>query len=255
MNVLGLDCSADTLCAAVRRSGSPTGGPSGDGSAASGKPGIPKHPFREPRGHETRDGTIVLEIDAGLRHAQRILPAVDLCLREAGLELRDLDLLACAAGPGSFTGLRIALSTVKGLSSALGIPFVTVPTPDCLAAEWEGACPVVIPVLDAQRGRFYAAVYERGRRTSGYLDLPLTELLRYADAFPEVLFTGPAADLLVGSEEGRPGLRIVRYGRGSPARGLLDLAVERFRSEGPADPECGPLYVRKSDAETEQRRD
>lgn len=242
MNVLGLDCSADALCAAVRRSGSSPG------------PGLPKHPFRELRGHDVLDGTVILEIDAGLRHAQRILPAVDHCLKEAGLGVRDLDLLACAAGPGSFTGLRIALSTIKGLSSALGIPFVTVPTLDCLAAEWEGVCPVVIPVLDAQRGRFYAAVYEGGRRTSGYLDLPLTELLRYADAFPEVLFTGPAADLLSGSEEGRPGLRIARYGRGSSGRGLLDLAVERFLAEGPADPGCGPLYVRKSDAETARKQ-
>jgi len=240
MNVLGLDCSADSLCAAVRRSG----------AAAGARSGLPKHPFREPRGHETRDGTVILEIDTGLRHAQRILPAVDLCLKEAGLAVGDLDLLACAAGPGSFTGLRIALATVKGLSSALGIPFVTIPTPDCLAAEWEGACPVVIPVLDAQRGRFYAAIYELGRRTSDYLDLPLTELLRYAEAFPEVLFVGPAAELLAGAEEGRPGLRIVRYGRGCSGKGLLDLAEDRFGRDGPSDPEAGPLYVRKSDAET-----
>ncbi|MCK7577233.1 MAG: tRNA (adenosine(37)-N6)-threonylcarbamoyltransferase complex dimerization subunit type 1 TsaB [Chromatiales bacterium] len=130
MNVLGLDCSADSLCAAVRRSG-----------ASAAKSGVPQAPLPGARGHETRDGTVILEIDAGLRHAQRILPAVDLCLKEAGLAVGDLDLLACAAGPGSFTGLRIALATVKGLSSALGIPFVTVPTPDCLAAEWEGASP------------------------------------------------------------------------------------------------------------------
>lgn len=240
MNVLGLDCSSDTLCASVRRSG----------ASAAERTKAPKHPFRESRGHDTRDGTIVLEIDAGLRHAQRILPAVELCLNEAGIGARDLDLLACAAGPGSFTGLRIALSTIKGLSSALDIPFVTVPTPDCLAAEWEGACPVIIPVLDAQRGRFYAAVYEQGRRTSGYMDLPLTELLSYADAFPEVLFVGPASDVLSGSEEGRPGLRIARYGQRSPARALLDLAVKTYGSEGPAHPECGPLYVRKSDAES-----
>ena len=242
MNILGLDCSADSLCVAVRRSGA-------GGSADPKRPDIPKHPFREPRGHETRDGTVILEIDAGLRHAQRLLPAIDLCLREAGLTLRELDLLACTGGPGSFTGLRIALSTVKGLSSALGLPFVLVPTTDCLAAEWEGASPVIIPVLDAQRGRFYAAVYEGGIRTSGYLDLPLTELLRFAEAFPRVLFVGPAADLLSGSEEGRPSLGLVRFGRGSPGRALLELAQARFESEGPAPAEAGPLYVRKSDAE------
>ncbi len=247
MNILGLDCSSDSLYVSVRKASSASG------EALGARRNAPKHPFREVRGHDARDGTVVLEIDAGLRHAQRILPAVELCLRETGLAPEDLDLLACASGPGSFTGLRIAMSTVKGLSGALGIPFVAVPTLDCLAADWEGACPVILPVLDAHRGHFYTAVYERGVCRTGYLDLSLVDLLRLADTFPEVLVVGPDADRLAEEEETRPGLRVARYGRGNPSRALLDLALERFRSEGPSLPDASPLYVRKSDAEENEK--
>lgn len=245
MNILGIDCSSDSLCVAVRRS---------DSDASGDRYGTPKHPFRDTHGHEARDGTVVLEIDSGLRHAQRVLPATDLCLREAGITLNELDLLTCASGPGSFTGLRIAMSTIKGISSALKVPFVAIPTLDCLAADWEDACPIVLPVLNAHRGQFYAAIYERGTRKSGYLDLPLVELLRLTDTFPEVLIVGPDADLLIESKENRPGLRVARYSRRSAGRALLDLALTRFRSEGPSLSDASPLYVRKSDAEENEKK-
>ncbi|HSV57060.1 MAG TPA: tRNA (adenosine(37)-N6)-threonylcarbamoyltransferase complex dimerization subunit type 1 TsaB [Magnetospirillaceae bacterium] len=238
MNILGIDCSTDSLLVAVRR--------------GRDRPDPPKHPFREPGGHDARNGTVILDIGTGLRHIQRVLPAVDICLREAGLTLEDLDLLACTAGPGSFTGLRIALATVKGLSAALVVPFVLVPTTDCLAADWEGTAPVVIPLLNAQRGRFYAAVYERGTRISDYLDLPLTALLRMADPFPEVLFVSPGADLVQESVAARQGMRSARKLGGAGGRGLLALAEARYLSAGPDHPGSGPLYVRRSDAEEQE---
>jgi tRNA threonylcarbamoyladenosine biosynthesis protein TsaB len=242
MNVLGIDCSSDSLCVAVRRS-------SGTEKGADARRELPKHPFKEAQGHATREGVVIHEIDTGLRHAQLVLPAVEACLKDSSLSLSDLDLLACASGPGSFTGLRIAMATVKGLSSALAIPFVAVPTLDCLASDWTGASPVIIPVQDAQRGRFYAAVYEHGRRTSGYLDLPLADLLELVDTFSEVLIVGPDADLLLEAEEDHPGLRVARYGRRVPGRALVDLAEAQYRSEGPSPSDASPLYVRKSDAE------
>lgn len=245
MNILAIDCSSDSLVIAVRRT------PDQGTAAPSGRP---KHPFREVQGHRTRDGVVILEIDAGLRHAQRILPAAEFCLKDAGLGLKELDLLACASGPGSFTGLRIAMSTIKGISSALAIPFVAVPTLDCIAEEWTGTSPILMPVLDAHRGHFYTAVYERGVRKSGYLDLPLVDLLELADTFPEVLVVGPDADLLIEAEEGRSGLRVARHGRRAVGRALLDLAQDRFRSEGPSAPDESPLYVRPSDAEENEKK-
>ena len=246
MNVLGIDCSAQALCVAVRRSSSEQ---AQEGLPSNPRKIPPKHPFRESRGHEAGNGVVILEIDAGLRHAQRLLPAVELCLRDVGLSLSDLDLLACAAGPGSFTGLRIAMSTIKGLASALDLPFVAVPTLDCLAGEWEGAPGILLPVLDAHRGQFYAAFYDRGVRISGYLDLPLADLLALADSYPAVLVVGPDADLFLEAEQDHPGIHVARYGRGSSGRALLDLAESRFLSQGPEPDDASPLYIRQSDAQ------
>jgi tRNA threonylcarbamoyladenosine biosynthesis protein TsaB len=79
--------------------------------------------------------------------AVTLLEDVDALLRQAGLQTRDLDALAVGIGPGSFTGVRIGLSTARGLALALGIPAAGVSTLDAL----EGGAPGALPVIDARR--------------------------------------------------------------------------------------------------------
>jgi tRNA threonylcarbamoyladenosine biosynthesis protein TsaB len=92
-------------------------------------------------------------------HSQRLLPMIDAMLREAGVKLADLDGLAVALGPGSFTGLRIGLATVKGLAHAAHKPVAGIPTLDGLAWNaWE-VPGLVCPVLYARRQEVYTALY------------------------------------------------------------------------------------------------
>lgn len=240
MNILAVDCSADTLSVGVARLDS-----------GRGSPIMPKHPFREEGGHGNAPGggLVSVCVDAGFRHVERLMGAVDFCVREAGLQRHELDLLACASGPGSFTGLRIAMSTVKGMALGLGKPFVAVPTLDALAADWEGAAPVVVPVLDAKRGRFYFAVYESGRLVAGPLDDTVERLVALVDAYPEVLFAGPDAPMLEPLCAERPGYRMAMAARRSPIMSLVRLAAEHFRRYGPDAEDASPMYLRGSDAE------
>lgn len=246
MNVVALDCSTDILAVAVARAYDAPGAPSVPGTRS-----VPKHPYREERGHAPSPGRglATVSIDAGYRHTERLMGAVDYCLAEAGLTKAELDLVACAEGPGSFTGLRIAMSTAKGLSAGLGIPFVAVPTLDAYAAEWAGAAPVIVPVLDAKRSHFFYAVYEGGRRVGGPYDEGLEALLKRVNGYAELLFVGPDADLLDGSAADRSGFRIASARRRSPIASLVDLALERYASSGGAAPDASPLYLRASDAE------
>ncbi|MCX7024040.1 MAG: tRNA (adenosine(37)-N6)-threonylcarbamoyltransferase complex dimerization subunit type 1 TsaB [Spirochaetes bacterium] len=252
MNVLGIDCSTDVLCVVVRRE-SAEGAPVNplDANGAFSARRRAKHPFREPDGHGWPPGigSVVLELDVGLRHAERLIGAIDFALGESGLCKGDLGLLACASGPGSFTGLRIACATTKGLSDALGIPFVMVPTLDCLARERFRDCQVIIPVIDARRGRFFSAVYENGTRVSDWLDASLASIVALADTYPDVLFTGPDADYFESAAAERTGFRIARHHRRAPARSLVEAGMELFQSSGPSAADAGPLYVRPSDAE------
>jgi tRNA threonylcarbamoyladenosine biosynthesis protein TsaB len=92
-------------------------------------------------------------------HSERLMPAIEYLLREASLSIGDVGGLALALGPGSFTGLRIGVSTVKGLAYALGIPVVGVPTLDALAQNLRYAPSLVCPVLDARKKEVYAALF------------------------------------------------------------------------------------------------
>ena len=103
-------------------------------------------------------------LNVAATHSERLLPTIDRMLRDAGVGLDALSGLAVSIGPGSFTGLRIGLSTVKGLAYATGLPVVSVPTLEALASTVAFAREQVCPVLDARKQEVYAALFrcERG---------------------------------------------------------------------------------------------
>lgn len=92
-------------------------------------------------------------------HSERLLAVVDRLLEDAGWTPRDLEGIAAAIGPGSFTGLRIGLGTAKGLALASSLPIAAVPTLDAMAAGLPFAALPVCPVIEARRGEVYASRY------------------------------------------------------------------------------------------------
>ena len=92
-------------------------------------------------------------------HTERLLPLIDRALRDAGITLRQIEGLAVAVGPGSFTGLRIGLSTAKGLAVAAGKPLVGVSTLEAMAWTLPFCAYPVCPVLDARKGELYCALF------------------------------------------------------------------------------------------------
>jgi tRNA threonylcarbamoyladenosine biosynthesis protein TsaB len=102
-------------------------------------------------------------------HSRRLTATIKWLMQRLGAEWSDLDLLAVSLGPGSFTGLRIGIATVKGLAFALGLPLIGVPTLDALASHVI-ACKgdIVCPVLDARKSEVYTALYQI--RNSGELE-------------------------------------------------------------------------------------
>ena len=96
---------------------------------------------------------------AGGTYSAQLIPAISALLASASLAKSAIDLLAVASGPGSFTGLRVGLSTVKGLAEALNKPIVAVSVLAATAAA-SGQSALVIAALDAQRGEVYAGEYQ-----------------------------------------------------------------------------------------------
>ncbi len=93
-------------------------------------------------------------------HSQTLLPMLDEIAKMIELDMTTIDAIAVAAGPGSFTGLRIGSATAKGLGLALDKPLISVPTVDGLAYNLYGNQDMVCPLMDARRNQVYTGLYE-----------------------------------------------------------------------------------------------
>lgn len=96
-------------------------------------------------------------------HAQKLMPLIDTLLQQAGVLRRELAAVAVSSGPGSYTGLRIGVSTGKGIAYGLGIPLIGVDTLDALAkrtAPFIEAADFVVPMIDARRMEVYCKVLD-----------------------------------------------------------------------------------------------
>jgi tRNA threonylcarbamoyladenosine biosynthesis protein TsaB len=144
-------------------------------------------------------------------------------------------------------GLRIGIATAKGLSFALGKPWVGVPSLDAMARTWASPGRTVVPVLDARKNRVYAAIYRGGLRCGDFLDCSIVDLIALLEADDAVAFVGPDADLLAEHCLERPGFTLEAD---RPEARALDLAALAFRlyvAEGPSPEDMGPLYLREPD--------
>lgn len=180
-------------------------------------------------------------------HSSHVLPAVAFLLERLGRRAADVDGYAVAIGPGSFTGLRIGISTVQGLALAAGRPCLGIPSLDALAAGIVGCAEPIVAMLDAHRGQVYAALYDsagalRGKRIAITPAALLEQVpdvaafvgdgaLRYRSeimaARPHALF--PQGDLHLAATLGR-------------------LAGPRFAAREGVSPEAlRPLYLRAAD--------
>lgn len=117
-------------------------------------------------------------VSNGLVHSRSLMPMIEQCLQAAGTDAEEIDVFACVAGPGSFTGVRIGVCAIKGMAQAFGKPCAAVNTLDCLRENLPFA-PLVCPIMDARRGQVYCAVYEGSRILLNSGALALEELLAF----------------------------------------------------------------------------
>ena len=108
------------------------------------------------------DGQIRAEYSVNFKktHSETLLPMIDEIMSMTKTEKNELSAIAIAAGPGSFTGLRIGSATAKGLGLALSIPLIPVPTLEGLAYQAMEANGVICPMMDARRAQVYTAMYQ-----------------------------------------------------------------------------------------------
>lgn len=180
-------------------------------------------------------------------HSRVLLPAAAFLLGSLGLSPRDIEGYAVAAGPGSFTGLRVGISTVQGLALASSRLCLGLSALDVLAARIAGSADCLAAVMDAYRGQVFGAVYDRDGRAQGP---PVAE---GPEAFVERL---PAVPALIGDGADRYREQILarRPQALFPRRslflaGTLGLLAEPrlAAGEGISPASLRPLYLREAD--------
>jgi len=141
------------------------------------------------------DGRILAEclLSGQKNHSERLLQIIDKLFDWTGIARESIDLIAVSVGPGSFTGLRVGISTAQGLAFALDKPLAGVPTLEVVANQTTGGDGLVSPMIDARKQQVYAALY---RSRCGVLEQVLPATVRDPAAWVESL---PEPALLIGS--------------------------------------------------------
>ena len=209
------------------------------------------------------DGEVILAelcLNLGRHHAEVLLPALDRLCSLAGTGIERVDLICCTTGPGSFTGVRMGASTVKGLALATGKPVVGVSTLEALAMNALPSSALICPMLDARKNQVYAALYREGKKGLPEPVRPevLTDIQPFLEGLGEdVVFLGDGAtryETLIG--ETLPG-RFVRasgihQGIRASAVGLIGL--ERYNKGDILNSFTFlPRYLRPSEAEVNKQ--
>ena len=221
-----------------------------------------------------KDDTLVAHYSASsaTSHSTTLLPAIEDMLASAGINASDLSLIACSAGPGSFTGVRIGTATAKGLAAPFGTPCVGVSSLEAMAAVFGEIRGVICPALNARRGNVYCAFfYSDGdgnvsRLTEDDL-LPVASLNTYAEGAVSLCDHESPALYVVGDTTAEisavleecnsftlrraPAMLATPSGYGAALAGRKQFLDSGSDAEQFKEASLAPIYLRKSQAERE----
>jgi len=205
-----------------------------------------------------KDDTVIAEIQVttAKTHAKRLMVVIDCALKMADMDLKAVDAFAVTIGPGSFTGLRIGVSAVKGLAFAMGCSVTGVSTLDVLVSQFPWYPDLICPMLDARRGQIYTALYSwdpGGRWRKVAKDCAVDPETWLSRIVRPCLFVGDGSVVYQHMIEKRVGplARFVPpYLNGIRASVVAHVGAEQIGKGNTVDvASLAPNYIRKSEAE------
>ncbi len=210
------------------------------------------------------DGKIIASsfVNVRLTHSQTLMSLIKAILDNAQLSLSDIEGFAIAAGPGSFTGVRIGISAIKGLAQAKKLPCVAVSTLRAMAELYKGRNCIVCPVMDARCNQLYNALFEiEGENIKRLCDdraLLCTELAEELKSLSEqkdkeIIVLGDGADLFYNFAKDIKGVKLaLEPNKYQNAQGVALAAESTFiEGETVSSEELLPVYLRLPQAERE----
>lgn len=189
-----------------------------------------------------------------LTHSQIIMPMLDTMLKTADVDLKDIDVFAVAVGPGSFTGLRIGMATVKTLAQTLNKPVVGVTSLNAVAQNFSFTDYFICPIMDARHNEVYNALYLNGKEVIESRATDINDLLDELEG-KKVVFAGDGAIVykdLIHSRSNADWVTAPQNLIMPRAASVAAVALKRALNNDYDDPyTLNPLYLKKSQAERE----
>lgn len=187
-----------------------------------------------------------------LTHSELLLPLLENALKAYGADIKDIGLYAVSAGPGSFTGVRIGASTVKGLAFANNTPCVGVSALEAIAKAHPYG--YVLPVMDARRDQFYTALFNNGKRLTDDAAMSADEIMEMIKDMNPVTVCGDGKDKFISlcaeADNIRPASCI---SSDQNALAVAVLGYEAFAAGNAVSAkELAPVYLRMPQAERER---
>ena len=191
------------------------------------------------------------KIIGNFSHSENLLGEIKSMTKRAGIELKDFELLICTKGPGSFTGLRVGMAGLKGISLASSAPLVSVPTlsviDESVKSLWKGP---VLSVIDAKKKKFYFRLRVGEEIVISDRDGNPEDVIERLKSLKNVLITGPDASLFASKLSSEDlDITVDPEAPRCLSYALEKLGREKYEIDGPDDIGEGPIYIRRSDAE------
>lgn len=207
----------------------------------------------------TEDERLLAEytISNGNTHSETLLPMIEAALSQLSLSVSDIDIFACSAGPGSFTGVRIGAATIKGLAFDSKKPCVAVSTLEALAYNLIGINGLICPVMNARRSQVYTALFESDgeklTRLSDDTAIAISELdTILANTGKLVRFCGDGYDVTIPELKLTSFSHVSKRQRIQSAYSVACIALQKYTNgEFTSDNELVATYLRPCQAERE----
>ena len=196
-------------------------------------------------------------LNTGNTHSETILAVTDELLKKAGMEVSDIDLFSCSNGPGSFTGVRIGASFIKGIAFGTDKPCIGVSTLEALAYNLKDHRGIICPVMDARRSQLYNALFRADgngleRLTPDRL-ISASELEKELESYDEPIYFCGDGYNIASSEIKNKNIRSTNiFNTYQSAYSVAQTALDKYKkSDKTTDRELLPVYLRASQAERE----
>lgn len=197
---------------------------------------------------ENNECILELNIDNNKTHSETLMPLIEEIFNKTNLKLADIDAVACDIGPGSFTGIRIGISSIKAIAESLNIPVIEVPSLEALSYNIQDTkCEAICSLIDARNNQVYCGIFDKNYNLlEDYLADDITNIIETLQKYENIIFVGDGAithkDLLEIIE--------FKYDNFIHSKNIARCAYNKFKNNDTKTADTiTPLYLRKSQAE------